>query len=85
MALYFRYIWSGCSRGYDLTSVAVEHVEHIAAVCSLHGGGVGIFVARHDFNAETLELDGHFFAELAAARSRDPCDRPSSLPNQWMP
>ena len=53
---------------YNLTEgFAVEHIEHIRAVCYLHGGCVGVLIAGDDFNAEALQFDCDFFAELATA------------------
>ncbi len=63
--------------GYDMVGVlefyhpsqsfGVEHIDHMAAVGYLHGGGAGVAVYGYHFNAQALELDSHFFAELAAA------------------
>ncbi len=36
----------------------------------LHGGGVGIAVGGDHFDAEALQLDGHFLAEFAGAQQQ---------------
>jgi len=50
---------------------AVEHVEHMAAVRHLHGWRIGITVHGDHFDAETLQLDDQFLAQLAAAAEQD--------------
>ena len=47
---------------------AVKHIEHIAAVCYLHGRGIGIFVAGYHLHAIALQFNRHFLAELSASQ-----------------
>ncbi len=57
------YYMVGFLQFYDTAEfIAVEHVEHIAAMSYLHGRGIGIFVACYHFYAVTLQFYGHFFA-----------------------
>ena len=52
---------------YFTHTLAVEHIEHIAAVGHLHCGSIGVLVAGDYLNTQTLELDSYFLAELSAA------------------
>ncbi|MNY08779.1 hypothetical protein D3C86_1416500 [compost metagenome] len=45
----------------------IEHVDHVAAVRHLHGRRVGVAVHGNHFNAQALQLDHHFLAQLATA------------------
>ena len=45
----------------------VEHVDDMAAVRHLHGGRVGIAIHGNHFNAQALQFDYHFLAQLTAA------------------
>ena len=45
----------------------IEHVDDVAAVRDLHGRRVGVAVDGDHFDAQALQLDHHFFAQLAAA------------------
>ena len=47
--------------------LAVEHGQGVAAVRDLHGRRVGIAVDDDDLDAESLQLDGDFLAQFAAA------------------
>ena len=49
---------------------AVKHVDDMAAVGDMHGGRVGIAVHRNDFDAEALQFDDDFLAELTRAEQQ---------------
>ena len=51
---------------------AVEHVDHVAAVGDLHPRRVGIAVHGDHLDAQALQLDHHFLAELAGAERHHP-------------
>ena len=49
-------IWSGVLEFYHPSqSFGVEHIDHMAAVGYLHGGGAGVSGLRLHFNAQALE------------------------------
>ena len=48
----------------------VEHIEHMAAVSHLHGGGVSITVTRHNLNSITLKFQSHFFSKFATPQKK---------------
>ena len=56
---------------YDLAEFhSVKHREYMAAVGHLHGGSLGVFVARHYFDSHALELYCNFLAQLAATQQQ---------------
>ena len=58
-----------CDHGAECRTV--EHRQDVAAVCDLHGGRVGVAVARDDLAPQPLELDGHLLAQFARAEQED--------------
>ena len=50
---------------------AVEHVDHVAAMGNLHGRRVGVAIHGNHFNAQALQLDHHFLAQLTTATQQN--------------
>jgi hypothetical protein len=50
--------------------VAVEHAQHMTAMCDLHRRRIGVAVGHHHLAAEALQLDRDFLAQLAAAEQQ---------------
>jgi hypothetical protein len=46
---------------------AVQHVDHMAAVCDLHGGCIGVAIHCHHLHRVALQFDRDLFAELPRA------------------
>lgn len=50
---------------------SVEHVDHMATVRHLHGRRVGVAIHGNHFNAQALQFDHHFLAQLTAATQQN--------------
>ena len=65
--LDFRHDIGGFFLFYNTANArAVEHIEHMAAVRHVHGGGVFVAVGGDDLAAQAHEFNSHFLAEFAA-------------------
>ncbi|MNI16134.1 hypothetical protein D3C73_694590 [compost metagenome] len=48
----------------------IQHVDHVRAVCHLHGRGIAVTVGGNHFHAQPLQLDGHLLAKFARAQQQ---------------
>ncbi|CUY31839.1 Uncharacterised protein [Serratia marcescens] len=51
--------------------VTVQHIDDVAAVRHVHGGGVGIAIDGDHFQAEALAFNGDFFTQLPGAEQHN--------------
>jgi hypothetical protein len=50
---------------------AVGHVDHVRAMRDLLAGSIGVAIDGDHLDAESLQRDDHFLAELAGAQQHD--------------
>jgi hypothetical protein len=50
---------------------AIEHIDHMAAVRHLHRRGIGIAIHGDHLDAEALQFDHHFLAQLTRTAEQD--------------
>ncbi|MNT59512.1 hypothetical protein D3C72_1970310 [compost metagenome] len=50
---------------------AIEHIEHMAAMRHLHRRGIGVAIHGDHLDAEVLQFDHHFLAQLTRTTEQD--------------